>query len=250
MNLYPDSISFAEFADSLVVANPPEPVEELPAYMSGLSAERLFTGIGDSSVVVGILMLLVVLLMIGANGVRRTLNAYRGELWSLRQRPNVFDTETGLSIPVAVLLALTFIVFASTDIYIGCKGCVIFSLQDYFIVMGLVSAYYILKLAGYAMVGYAFAIPPGGIQWLTGYNAAMAFTGLILMVPTFAAMYTPFAAKWILPFALIMWIIGQIVFICKGFRIFYRDFGSIFYFFLYLCTLEIIPSFALAVAVC
>lgn len=250
MSIYPDSVSFAQYADSLAAANPPEPVEQLPAFMSGLSADKLFTGVGDNSVVVGILVLLAVLLMLCTKRVRRTLKTYRGELWSLRRRRNVFDAETGLSVPVALLLGLNFIVFAATDIYIGCNPAQPFSLSDYFIIVGLVAAYYVFKLGGYSMVGYAFAVPPGGKQWLTGFNAAMAFTGLLLMVPTFAALYIPVVAKWILPYALVMWLIGQIVFVCKGFRIFYRDLGSIFYFFLYLCTLEIIPSFALAVAVC
>ena len=80
MSIYPDSVSFAQYADSLAAANRPEPVEQLPAFMSGLSADKLFTAVGDNSVVVGILVLLAVLLMLCTKRVRRTLKTYRGEL--------------------------------------------------------------------------------------------------------------------------------------------------------------------------
>lgn len=249
MSLYPDSLTFVEFADSLVVANPPEPVEDVPAYMSGLPSDEIFSSVGDSTVVVGILIFIAVLLMLWTRGVRRTLKTYKSELWSQRRRRNVFDSESGLSVPVALVLALGFIIFAATDIYIGLNLSKPLVLRDYFTILGLIAGFYVFKLVCYALVGYAFAIPPGGRLWLMGYNAAKAYTGLILIIPTFAALYIPQVAQWILPFTILMWLIGQIVFICKGFRIFYRDFGSVFYFFLYLCTLEIIPSFALAAAV-
>ncbi len=249
MNLYPDSIDFARYADSLALANPPEPVVLPPAYTNGILPEHVFEGVGDSTIIVGILVLIAMLLMLWTKGVRRTLKTYRGELWSLRRRPNVFDAETGVSVPVAVVLALGFMVFAATDIYLGLNRNSPLVLNDYFIILGLIAAYYMFKLVGYAMVGYAFAVPPGARQWLTGFNAAMAYTGLALILPTFAAMYIPEVTRWILPYCIGAWLIGQIIFICKGFRIFYRNFGSIFYFFLYLCTLEIIPLFALASAI-
>lgn len=249
MNIYPDSIGFAEFADSLALANPPEPVVEQPGYMSGVLPDNILLMAGDNSIVIGILVLITILLMLFTRGVRRTLKSYRGELWSLRRRPNVFDTEIGVSVPVAFVLALTFIVFTATDLYIGLNQARPLVLTDYFSMLALIAGYYLFKIVAYAMVGYAFAVPPGGRQWLMGFNAAMAYTGLALIIPTFVALYVPAVAQWIVPYCIIAWLIGQIIFICKGFRIFYHDFGSIFYFFLYLCTLEIIPLFALGSAI-
>lgn len=249
MNLYPDSTAFVQFADSLTTATPPEPVVVPPAYTFGnLPVPTLFDA-GDSTPVVAMLVGLTVLLMLFAPGVRRTLKHYKGALWSLRRRPNVFDTETGVSIPVAILLTLVFMVFTGTDIYLGLTPGEPLRLNAFFSIIGLVAFFYIFKLGCYWSVGYAFSLPPGGRQWLTGYNAAMAYIGLTLIIPTFLALYIEEVSRWILLYCAGMWLVGQIIFICKGFRIFYQNYGSIFYFFLYLCTLELIPLFALASAI-
>ncbi|MDE6169760.1 MAG: DUF4271 domain-containing protein, partial [Duncaniella sp.] len=41
--------------------------------------------------------------------------------------------------------------------------------------------------------------------------------------------------------AVVFYFLTRILFICKGFRLFYDNFGSLLYFILYLCTLEIVP---------
>ena len=244
--VYPDSTAFASMADSLVQAAPPVPVVEKPAFMDGILSGQVLVEPGDSTVIVGILVGLAVLLMLFTRGVKRTLKTYRGELWSLRRRRNVFDAETGVSIPVAMLLALTFVVFSTTDIYLGLTPFEGLNLSSYFQIMALCAGFYVFKLVAYSCVGYAFAVAPGGRQWITGFNAAMAYIGIALVIPTFIALYIDAAVPYILPYCITVWIIGQIIFICKGFRIFYRDYSSILYFFLYLCSLEIIPLFALA----
>ncbi|MDE6061420.1 MAG: DUF4271 domain-containing protein, partial [Duncaniella sp.] len=41
--------------------------------------------------------------------------------------------------------------------------------------------------------------------------------------------------------AIICYVLVRLIFIFKGFRLFYDNFGSLLYFILYLCTLEIVP---------
>ena len=246
MNVYPDSATFAQMADSLVAVCPPDPATLPPAFMSGIEPVAAMNGAGDNSVLVALLVGLAVLLMFCTRGVRRTLQSYKGELWSLRRRQNVFDAETGISVPVAFLLGITFVVYSATDVYIGLAREVAFNLNRYLQITALFCGFYIFKLCAYSLVGYSFAEAPRGRQWITGFNAAMAFVGLFLVIPTLAALYIAQVADFVLYYCLIVWLIGQIIFICKGFRIFYRNYRSIFYFFLYLCTLEIIPLFALA----
>ena len=40
---------------------------------------------------------------------------------------------------------------------------------------------------------------------------------------------------------IVLYIIARVIFICKGFIVFYDNFYSLLYFILYLCTLEIAP---------
>ncbi|MCH5320108.1 MAG: DUF4271 domain-containing protein, partial [Paramuribaculum sp.] len=42
-------------------------------------------------------------------------------------------------------------------------------------------------------------------------------------------------------FAMVLYVLARIMFIVKGFRIFYTNSASIVYFILYLCSLEIVP---------
>ena len=62
-----------------------------------------------------------------------------------------------------------------------------------------------------------------------------------MMFPAAAALFYPGASATLATMAAIMYIIGRICFICKGFRIFFNNIFSLLYFILYLCGAEIIP---------
>jgi hypothetical protein len=90
-------------------------------------------------------------------------------------------------------------------------------------------------------VGYAFADNEGRKQWLRGFNASQAFLGFGLAIPALVTVFYPAAATIMLQIATIMYILARLVFIFKGFKIFYHKISSLVYFILYLCTLEVIP---------
>ncbi|MFG6389490.1 DUF4271 domain-containing protein, partial [Muribaculum sp.] len=81
----------------------------------------------------------------------------------------------------------------------------------------------------------------GAAQWLKGFNATQALLGFLLLVPALAVLFYPAAALSLISISALLYILARIVFICKGFRIFYHNFPSLLYFILYLCTVEIIP---------
>ncbi len=68
------------------------------------------------------------------------------------------------------------------------------------------------------------------------------FAGLALSIPAAIFIAHPEWAPALTVCALVLYLAARILFIIKGFRIFYRGFGSFVYFILYLCTLEIIPA--------
>jgi hypothetical protein len=54
-------------------------------------------------------------------------------------------------------------------------------------------------------------------------------------------MLYPANGKLLLSVAALLYLVGRLVFVIKGFRIFYGNLTSIIYFLLYLCAVEIVP---------
>lgn len=98
-----------------------------------------------------------------------------------------------------------------------------------------------VQLAGYSLVGYAFA-PAGEIRpWLRSFVLTQTMAGYLLVLPALAALFYPMAAHVFCAICLAIYIGCRILFCIKGFTFFYTSPVSLFYFFLYLCTLEIVP---------
>ncbi len=188
-----------------------------------------------------LLMGTLVVAAINAGGIGRTLKSYRHELWSVRRRHNVFDDEHSASLPMAILLALVFVVFG---------GVVLYNLPGYppspsfagaTASMALLAVYYIFRYVAYRLVGFAFAGKTGAVRWINGFMATQAYAGLLLIVPALLLVVRPEWRDILVTISLSIYGVADILFIAKGFRIFYTKIQSLLYFILYLCTLEIIP---------
>ena len=79
------------------------------------------------------------------------------------------------------------------------------------------------------------------MQWIKGFNASQSFLGLVLIVPTLLILFNPGMSVLLLSISVALYATARVIFISKGFRIFYDNYSSLVYFILYLCTLEIIP---------
>ena len=86
-----------------------------------------------------------------------------------------------------------------------------------------------------------FSLPDGRRQWLRGFNASQSLAGLALIIPALLTIFYPDAARPTLIVAGCIYFLARVIFIAKGFRIFFTRITSLVYFILYLCTLEIIP---------
>lgn len=228
-----DSVSVTQTMPSLPVGS-----EEgiapmgLPPVSSGSGLTALLTGT-------------LVVAAINAAGIGRTLKSYRHELWSVRRRHNVFDDEHSASVPMAVLLALVFVVFG---------GIVLYNLPGYppapsfagaTASMALLACYYLFRYVAYRLVGFTFAGKTGAVRWINGFMATQAFAGLFLIVPALLLVVRPEWRDILVTISLTIYGAANILFIAKGFRIFYTKIQSLLYFILYLCTLEIIPMLAI-----
>lgn len=93
----------------------------------------------------------------------------------------------------------------------------------------------------YRLVGYIFGDDAQTRSWVRGFNASQSLLGLMLLAPALWSLYNPADAAVAATIGAVMYAVCRIIFISKGFRIFYNNIFSYVYFILYLCTLETAP---------
>ena len=93
----------------------------------------------------------------------------------------------------------------------------------------------------YHVLGYVFADSISTRLWIDGFKATQSLLGLLLLPVIGVMLLKPELSTPMLLVAAGLYICARLVFICKGFRIFYGNLSSIVYFILYLCSLEIVP---------
>ena len=195
---------------------------------------------GGSSIAAIVMGLLLLLCFFG-KGVGHALLTYSSTLISVRRRNNAFDDNVRVSLPASIILAVVFIVFGGISLNLGLGIQPWATLKGIGFSMGVVGVYYLFQLVAYNLIGYAFAPGNGRTQWVDGFAASQAFAGLLLVVPALLMLCVPEWHTFATSAAVFVYFCTRIVFISKGFRIFYRGISSLLYFILYLCSLEIIP---------
>lgn len=196
----------------------------------------------------GIMILLVISFIVVSfnfNHFRRLLSTYGQNLFTVRKRANAFDEHTTNENNVIAILIFQLCV---------CMGILLSEKINSFLpippnkimlatccMMGLYGIYYIFQLITYRLMGYVFTDSIGSSQWLKGFYSSHIFLGFSLLIPTFVSIFYPTTTDLMINIASALYIIARLIFINKGFKIFYNNFYSLFYFILYLCTLEIIP---------
>lgn len=110
----------------------------------------------------------------------------------------------------------------------------------------LAAAMMAVQLGGYLAVGYAFAAPGEARPWMRSFFLSQSRLGYLLVIPAFGALFYPQYSSAFLIAAAVFYVVCRILFYIKGFAFFYTSAASLFYFFLYLCTLEIVPLVVVA----
>lgn len=216
-----------------------------PAWLSGVEGSRRQQSTASDSGLLTIITLIFVALALNFRHCPRIFANFSTELLSVRRRANVFDEHTTNETRVLLLILLE---------YVACLGILLYALvglrcppdtehifRTTALLMGLASAYYVFQLCAYSLVSYIFSTPDGRRQWLRGFNASQALAGIALLIPAILTIFYPDAIRPTLIVAGCIYFLARIIFIIKGFRIFFTRITSLVYFILYLCTLEIIP---------
>lgn len=217
-----------------------------PAWTGGMEPEPRMMNPAGHSLVLGLLSLLFIACILAYSRFSRTIGSIAQQMWSVRRRQNAFDESSPGRRRVQLLLAIQLAAYSGVLLYAffspGPVADSARSLADTLRLMGVAGAYYVFQLCAYSTVGYAFAPDRSGAsQWLGGFNASQGLAGMALALPTLGIVFYPSAATAMLWAAAAIYVTARLIFIIKGFKIFYNGFISLIYFILYLCTLEIVP---------
>lgn len=222
-----------------------------PGWLSGMEGvERPVTPGADTGILAMVVMLMV---LVGLNmrHVRRLFRAITQDLWSVRRRANAFDDHTAKETRTIVILLLQLCVFEGILLFLWLGGSGP-ATREVFLPVAKLSClamgFYLFELLACTTVGYVFTDRVNAVHWRRGLNASSVLLGISLTVPTLVSLFYPSVTTGMLWLAATLYVLSRIVYVAKGFRIFYNNFPSLLYFILYLCTLEIIPLIAIYIS--
>lgn len=206
----------------------PLPRAELPGYDSG---------------VMTLVTVTFLLLSLNFKHYSTFLKTFAEDLWNVNRRRfqgvhTVSEMRILMSLVLLNCVCQGILLFSAigftTGLFRALTGCVV-----------VAGGYYAWQLLAYNTVGFAFGDDSTREQWLKGFNASQSLLGLTLVVPALVSLFFPGVSMEMVSIAILLYATARIVFISKGFRLFYENFYSLVYFILYLCTLEIAPLFLL-----
>lgn len=220
-------------------------------WQRGIEGTPRHVGLGENSMLATFIVAIVVMVTFNVDHCRRLMKSIPQYLGGVRRRDNAFDEhtagETRTYVLVVMLLCISEgILMLAEGIRCGYSVSPIRLFGTTMALAGLAGGWYLFLLCAYLTVGNTFTDKFSASQWVRGFNASQALLSLLLLLPAMAALIYPASASVILPVAACLYIVTRVLFIQKGFRIFYNKIPSLLYFILYLCALEITPLFIVA----
>ena len=172
-------------------------------------------------------------------------------MFSTRRRENMFEDHTANEAQILTALIANTCIMEGLLIYMGLshwmpsmRASLMSSTFEHVLLFTAVAlGFYLLQLMVYRVLGYVFTDRVGTKLLLDGFKSTQATLGLLLFPIVALSLWLGNATKQMLICAIILYFCARIVFICKGFRIFYSKLTSLVYFILYLCAAEIVPLF-------
>ena len=239
MQVTPSPTSVVQTTDTVAVMEIPAPGEAKPFASSPLH---------DTPSMAILLLGLLAVALSYHTGYKYIENFFHN-MFSTRRRENLFEdhtvNETGI---LVALIANTCIVegfityFAVSllrpDLSPALHANVFIHIAAF---TGIAVGFYIVQWLAYKLLGYTFTDSVGSKLWIDGFKASQSFLGLLLLCVLVPLMLFPSHGKMLLAAAALIYLVARLIFIYKGFRIFYGKLPSLFYFLLYLCAVEIVP---------
>lgn len=249
--------------DSLTAATPFAPVMCREYEAPSSSVEKLTMTVGQVPYTAGmppsertllpgydsgvLCLLIAVFLLLAYNFLHYStfLKNFSYDLWAVRRTDDSSAvrtfSETGIQMSVVLLACLCEGIIINAAITSSGYATPLPTFPEIAGLSLIAVAYYLWQLLAYCVVGYVFTDRLSARQWLKGFNASQALLGMALTIPALVVLFNPEQAPLVVTVGVVCYVLARLIFIFKGFRLFYDNFGSLLYFILYLCTLEIVP---------
>ena len=170
-------------------------------------------------------------------------------MFSTRRRENLFEDHTVNETSILAALIANTCIVEGILIYLAVQltwpalapalqGSVFKHIAAY---CGLALGFYCAQWVIYKVLGYTFSDKVGSKLWIDGFKSSQSLLGLVLLPVLVLWMLYPSSGKLLFTIASTLYVCARLIFIYKGFRIFYGNLSSILYFILYLCAVEIVP---------
>lgn len=203
-----------------------------------------------------ILFVLFFLVCLRLRGNMKFVHSLARDLVEIRDRESMFDDTmretsvillmillSGCSMGVLLLGGVRFFgdLMPEPAVYPQLKGIVSGDMPSVLVCMAVACAYILLMWMCYNVVGRVFSDSNHTWVWVRGFTASFGIAGAVFFPLALAAIAYPAFTREIVFWAFLMLIIVKIVYIVKGFRIFFAESSSWVVFLYYLCSLEMVP---------
>lgn len=181
----------------------------------------------------------------------RYIKVLFSELTEVRTRHNVFDETVRETLFLVLLnllwcasagvLIFTALEFLFPDIPSASTGVTVDPLAGYAVCMGIATLYTLFMNGVYLCVGNVFSDSVHTKLWVKGFAASQAICSFLFFPLALLCLCYPEARETLLLLSIFAYLPVKIIFLWKGFRIFFVRMSSWILFLYYLCSLEIVP---------
>ncbi|MGM9806194.1 MAG: DUF4271 domain-containing protein [Candidatus Aphodosoma sp.] len=197
-----------------------------------------------SWVAVTVIMILLVLMTVFAVNRHQYMSQLRN-LANNRERVMIYDVEqksllAGVLLWVVVIMSYALLMFSFLVFVSGLSDI---SLPHYFLLVVGSALFFGVKWLLFKALGAVFGIRDRESNYTQSYFIIIALSGIFSLVIATAFIYTSGSMANILWWVYFVFVILFFIFVFfKAIQVFYCGIGSLFYIFLYLCALEIMPA--------
>lgn len=232
-----DTIELAEPVYGIILTPPPH---EEPAPV------RQQDNLGLSFILCGLFLLFLIIALRFHNNIKYAVKVFRN-LVETRARQNIFD-DTVRETSLIVLLNI---------LWCACTGIIAFCVYQYYwpqevslsgnrsigmlFGMGIAVVYSLFMWWAYWGVGWVFSDKTHAGIWVKGFSASQALMTPAFFLTALLGICRPDTAVGVGIASAAVFVLVKLVFIWKGYRIFFSQFSSWVLFLCYLCSLEIVP---------
>lgn len=168
-----------------------------------------------------------------------------GDLTDVRSRNNLFDDtvrESTFLIMLNVMCVISVGLLSHTSLMIIYPAYNDLPFYSTIVsVGGITVLYYLFQYVMYWIIGNVFGDASKTSNWIKGFASSQGLLGVILFPFSLISFFYTDIAEIVCVGSLILFILARLVFMFKGFRIFFTQISSWLLFLYYLCSVEIIP---------